>query len=220
MPIPASGKPDVVGAFRFICNAGQLRYDDPIVYPGQPGKSHLHQFYGNTSADANSTYSRCGSRRQHLHVAAQPLRLLDAGDAQWQRRRRPARISWRSITSAVRLAIRNARCRAAIRKAEGNCVPLPNGLRFVFGYDMINPAKLADGLPVLQLQGPGSVPGHISDIVTAAKNCPAGAQLGAVIDAPDCWDGKILTAPITGATLPTRAMATGAISSARPLIRT
>ena len=30
-PIPGSSAPDVVGAFRFICNAGQLRYDDPIV---------------------------------------------------------------------------------------------------------------------------------------------------------------------------------------------
>jgi hypothetical protein len=49
-------EPDPVGAFRFICQPGQLLYDDPIVYPGQPGKSHLHQFYGNTAANAYSTY--------------------------------------------------------------------------------------------------------------------------------------------------------------------
>jgi len=30
--------------------------DDPIVFPGQPGASHLHDFFGNTSTDANSTY--------------------------------------------------------------------------------------------------------------------------------------------------------------------
>jgi hypothetical protein len=29
--------------------------DDPIVYPGQPGVSHLHDFYGNTTTDAYST---------------------------------------------------------------------------------------------------------------------------------------------------------------------
>ena len=46
--LPASAYPDTVGAFRFICGAGQLTNDDPIMYPGQPGKSHLHQFYGNT----------------------------------------------------------------------------------------------------------------------------------------------------------------------------
>src|SRR5437773_1769395 len=32
--------------------------DDPIVYPGQPGASHLHDFFGNTSVDAASTYSQ------------------------------------------------------------------------------------------------------------------------------------------------------------------
>ena len=31
---------------------GQLKADDPIVYPGQPGRSHLHQFFGNDAADA------------------------------------------------------------------------------------------------------------------------------------------------------------------------
>ena len=56
-PIPASAAPDVVGAFRFVCSAGQLLHDDPIVYPGQPGKSHLHQFFGNTGANASSTYA-------------------------------------------------------------------------------------------------------------------------------------------------------------------
>src|SRR5207237_1141249 len=54
--IPASAVPDVVGAFRFICGAGHILYDDPIVYPCKPGKSHLHQFYGNTGANAFSTF--------------------------------------------------------------------------------------------------------------------------------------------------------------------
>ena len=56
-PVPASAAPDFLGAFRFICNPGQVLPDDPIVYPGQPGASHLHQFYGNTGANAFSTYS-------------------------------------------------------------------------------------------------------------------------------------------------------------------
>ena len=32
-----------------------MAFDDPIVYPGQVGKSHLHVFFGNTGANANST---------------------------------------------------------------------------------------------------------------------------------------------------------------------
>lgn len=31
--------------------------DDPIVSPGQPGAAHLHDFYGNQSVDAFSTYA-------------------------------------------------------------------------------------------------------------------------------------------------------------------
>ena len=31
--------------------------DDPIVYPNQPGASHLHDFFGNTTTNASSTYA-------------------------------------------------------------------------------------------------------------------------------------------------------------------
>ena len=31
--------------------------DDPIVHPGQPGASHVHDFFGNDSANAFSTYA-------------------------------------------------------------------------------------------------------------------------------------------------------------------
>lgn len=54
--LPPTGAPDDVGAFRFLCNAAHVSYDDPIVYPGEPGASHLHQWFGNTAADAFSTY--------------------------------------------------------------------------------------------------------------------------------------------------------------------
>lgn len=45
------------GKLRFLCEPSHLLYDDPIVYPGQPGASHLHHFFGNTSSNGNSTYA-------------------------------------------------------------------------------------------------------------------------------------------------------------------
>jgi hypothetical protein len=33
--------------------------DDPIAYPKQPGASHLHDFIGNTTTNAFSTYAGC-----------------------------------------------------------------------------------------------------------------------------------------------------------------
>lgn len=39
---------------RIYCTVSHLSYDDPIVFPNQPGRSHLHLFIGNTSTDAVS----------------------------------------------------------------------------------------------------------------------------------------------------------------------
>ncbi len=41
--------------FQADCAVTHTAPDDPIVYPGQPGKSHYHTFMGNTSTDAGST---------------------------------------------------------------------------------------------------------------------------------------------------------------------
>jgi hypothetical protein len=42
---------------RFFCDPSHLAYDDPIINPGQPGAAHLHHFFGNETARANSTYT-------------------------------------------------------------------------------------------------------------------------------------------------------------------
>ncbi len=46
---------DEGGQFREGCEFSHFAYDDPIVFPGQPGASHLHIFFGNTDANAYST---------------------------------------------------------------------------------------------------------------------------------------------------------------------
>lgn len=37
---------------RVYCPVSHFSYDDPIVYPDQPGAAHLHMFWGNTEANA------------------------------------------------------------------------------------------------------------------------------------------------------------------------
>jgi Domain of unknown function (DUF1996) len=37
------------------CRFSHTSNDDPIVYPGQPGRSHAHTFFGNRTTDAAST---------------------------------------------------------------------------------------------------------------------------------------------------------------------
>ncbi len=44
------------GQFRAGCEFSHFGYDDPIVFPDQPGAAHLHMFFGNTDVNAYSTY--------------------------------------------------------------------------------------------------------------------------------------------------------------------
>ncbi|MGI9607789.1 MAG: DUF1996 domain-containing protein [Acidimicrobiales bacterium] len=46
-----------LGQFRTQCSFSHFAYDDPIVFPGQPGAAHLHMFFGNTHANAKSSYT-------------------------------------------------------------------------------------------------------------------------------------------------------------------
>lgn len=196
--IPVSAKPDVVGALRFNCKAGQVLADDPIVYPGQPGKSHLHQFYGNESANAGSTYASLrttGTSTCNRGVAApanrsaywMPAMLDGSGNVVKPNfvsiyyKRRPASDPKCSLSSGD-------------PRAEGNCLTIPNGLRFIFGYDMLT-GKTPTGELYFNCQGPTAKPGVYPNLPTALSNCPAGNQLGAVIKAPGCWDGKNLDSP-------------------------
>ena len=211
--IPASMAPDVVGAFRFMCAAGQLAKDDPIVYPGQPGKSHLHQFYGNLNANANSTYA---SLRQNGGSScegnpATPGQAVNRS-AYWM----PAMLDGKGSVVRPdfisiyykRRPISDPKCSltSGDPQAEGNCVPLPNGLRYIFGYDMVS-GQAATGSFYFNCDGPTAVSGHYGTITEAMAHCPTTPtpvkqwdgsykdtynRLGAVVMAPSCWDGKNL----------------------------
>ncbi|MBB3347304.1 DUF1996 domain-containing protein [Sphingomonas sp. BK069] len=186
--IPPSGVPDVVGAFRFICTAGQIARDDPIVFPGQPGQSHLHQFFGNTGANAFSTFntlrtsgdSTCTNRLNRSAYWV-PAMLNGKGGV--------VRPDFVSIYYKRRPAA-DPEC----QRMGKACVALPRGLRFVFGYDMVS-GKAPTGHGYFNCQGNGAKEGHYADIVEAASHCQIGSQLGLIINAPNCWNGKDLDSP-------------------------
>jgi Domain of unknown function (DUF1996)/Beta-propeller repeat len=53
-PSPAEGASGI-GQFVLRCGYSHTLADDPIVFPGRPGASHLHDFFGNTTVNAFST---------------------------------------------------------------------------------------------------------------------------------------------------------------------
>lgn len=194
--IPQSASPDFVGAFRFICGAGQILRDDPIMYPCQPGASHLHQFYGNLEANAFSTFdslrksgkSTCANGNVAVNRSAYwtPAMLDGKGNV--------VQPDWEAVYYKRR-PLNDPKCSrtSGDPQAEGDCVPIPNGIQFIFGWDPAKPdVKTPD---YFNCDGPGATGGHYPDIPTAAAFCPVGSQILATLDAPSCWDGKNLDSP-------------------------
>ena len=193
--IPPSAAPDVVGAFRFICMPGHLKSDDPIVYPGQPGKSHLHQFFGNDTTDANSTYASL--RAAGNSTCMSPLNR----SAYWMpavlnglgKVVRPDYVTIyykrRPLTDPIVSDPKHP-------QYQGQGVKLPNGLRFIFGRDMLNLSAPQTGAISFACDGPTAPPGKSwKNLEDAQAECPVGNRIGARISAPDCWDGKNLDSP-------------------------
>lgn len=59
------------GQFLTSCPLSHRRNDDPIMHRGHPGMSHSHEFFGNTSTNASSTYAS---------MIEGPTTCSDAGD--------------------------------------------------------------------------------------------------------------------------------------------
>ena len=137
--LPGSMGADPVGAFRMICGAGQILYDDPVVYPGQPGKSHLHQFYGNLGVNANTTYASqrttggttCGDPTLPYGVNRSgywmPAMLDGAGNVV-----KPVYVA----IYYKRIPASDPRCTRSNPGSIGNCVGIPTGIRWITGYNM------------------------------------------------------------------------------------
>lgn len=195
--IAPSAAPDVVGAFRFQCNAGQLLYDDPIVYPGQPGKSHLHQFYGNLHANFASTYkslrtsgnSTCGGAVNRSGYW-QPAMLDGKGNA--------VRPLYTTIYYKRRPSSDPVCSDRNNRAYQGKCVPLPNGLKFIFGYDMLTksaPTGSFDWICVSHGEPVNNAVFPTLKNLADSGICGVGMEIWSRGHSPTCWNGKDLDSP-------------------------
>lgn len=187
--IPVSAAPDIVGAFRFICQPGQVNWDDSIVYPGMIGASpHLHQWFGNTLANGQSTYKSLRTSGESTCMGPmnrsaywQPAMMNKLGQVV-----RPDLIS----IYYKRLPKSNAKCGAGGKY----CIALPRGMRYIFGYDM---KRMHEAQPENQqfiwkcLTPQQNYRGELQQRFDTL-DCPAGHTLIVTISSPDCWDGKFL----------------------------
>jgi hypothetical protein len=199
--VATTGVPDVVGAFRFICSPAHLAKDDPIVYPGQPGKAHLHQFFGNTAANAYSTYESL--RTTGESTCNNPLnRSAYWIPAMMDGKGKVVRPDYVSIYYK-RFPSSRPECTPGSPSFAGTCIGLPRGLRMVFGYNMATGSYDNDrqwpANVYFDCDGATARSGHYATIMEASANCPSAPngdgsynKLAAVISSPGCWDGKNL----------------------------
>jgi hypothetical protein len=155
--------------------------DDPIVYPGQPGMSHMHTFYGNTSTDAYSTVhslaaaspSSCGRGMGTSDLSAYwvPSLMKKNGDG---------------TSSVVKHDLHTT---VYYRRAGGGMgpgvQPFPVGLRMIAGSSMAT-SDQPQRLSIVQWTCGGGGPKRPHIIA-----CPAGPStaLHASLFFPSCWDG-------------------------------
>lgn len=185
MRIMQNGRPtmpgDGTGAFRIVCEPTHMSFDDPLVYPGQPGASHHHTFTGNDSTNASSDLNAL--RNQGNGSCA-------GGDANKS-------AYW--IPSMVDLDTGAAYAPdfwIVYYKSGYNNIPLnsiqelPEGLKMLAGTPMRNehyddPYEVG-AHPHYHCHNGTPGPLEKQDTIPA---CGAGASILAEIDFPNCWDG-------------------------------
>lgn len=172
-PVDGSANADLVargGQFAISCRFSHRAPDDPIVHPGHPGRSHLHDFFGNVSTDASSTartLARAGTTcgKVQDRAAYWVPALLRGG--------RPV-----DPTAA------DAYYRVAAGVDARSVRPYPYGLKMLAGDAMATSPQ------------PRSVVawgcGRRPDVSAAPPTCPRGAPLDLRVTFPDCWDGEHL----------------------------
>ena len=172
---PTIAKTRDSAVFTVDCELSHQAQDDPIVHPGQAGRSHPHDFFGNTTTDADST---------GRSLLGEPTTCEDPEDtaAYWSP----------SIIDGERF-VRPTRLRAYYRAAPGVDaatvrVP-PLGLQLLAG-DMHTPP--GERSPVSRVGwGCGLRPKRWR--TSPPQDCTDRSPLTLHLTFPDCWDGEHIT---------------------------
>jgi uncharacterized protein DUF1996 len=161
--------------FFINCPASHTAPDDPIVFPSQPGASHMHQFFGNRTVNSGSTYSE-------MVVGGTSCALVADTAGYW------VPVAYQGVTELVPRSV-NVYYRPTTAKLAPD-VAFPADFRMVAGSGRVaNQPRVgtADLAHVYWNCGP-------TDSTKLAeptqKNCGS-KQVRANILFPACWDGVL-----------------------------
>ncbi len=168
---PAADPAQSRGRLVVECLPSHSAHDDPLVFPGEPGRSHLHDFFGATGIDAFSTPDS-----------------LDGGPTTCQIRQDRAGY-WVPALYHDGEKVDPQSSVAYYRAAPGvdptSVRSLPYGLEIIAGDGLAREPQSTD------VVGWGCGPNP--RLTAAPTQCSAQAELRLHVVFPDCWDGANLT---------------------------
>ncbi|MEV6862179.1 DUF1996 domain-containing protein [Streptosporangium subroseum] len=175
-PPPPPGPIVRVAEFLAECPFTHRLPDDPIVFPGLPGGSHMHSFFGNPSTNANSNLAslqqaNSSSCAPSIDISSYWVPTLYSNNVPVE----PTGTTFYYLGEGV-----NAETLARTQ-------PIPLGLRIVAGNAKATGPNDPTSTARWSCLHAGQVnPGK--DFVT----CPAGTMMESYLDFPQCWNGRDL----------------------------
>lgn len=177
-PAPVTGNPVKVPEFHATCTVSHHAKDDPIVFPGMPGASHHHTFFGNDSTDASSTLgslraatTNCDPKQDH---SAYWVPTLYANGVQQD----PTEVT---VYYGSRL------------KDPSRTQPFPAGFKELTGSAMTQTDTPDHQGNHFWCAGIGGSIGRSAD--GTMPICAKTAHIVRQVTFADCWDGKHLDSP-------------------------
>ncbi len=167
------GSPE--GQFRLACEYSHFNYDDPIIYPGQPDKSHFHMFFGNTETDAfttedeliNSGGGTCQGYELNRSAYWVPALLDGKGNA--------------VVPYQIIIYYKT--------KSPQSVIAMPQGLQMIGGNDLSNSFEAGN-----ELHWSCGDSGNKYNVTNRIPDC-GGDVINASVQFPNCWDGVNLSKP-------------------------
>ncbi|MGH2679735.1 MAG: DUF1996 domain-containing protein [Actinomycetota bacterium] len=172
--VPLSARSASASArFHIECDHHHFKKDDPIAHRGHPGMSHMHEFFGNTSTNANSTWlslRRAGTNCDNKADKA----------AYWMPALRKNGLLKKAVAGHFYFR--------GVHHNLGAVRAFPPGLKIIAGNKH---AMRPQSTRVVAWSCRGSSGTGQATI----RDCGAGGQVKALIKFPSCWDGRRKDSP-------------------------
>jgi hypothetical protein len=178
-PIPTDARRNA--EFNAQCTYSLSLPDDPIVFPGMPGASHMHSFLGNDRTNAATTTDDL------FAFTASSCRPAEDHSAYWiptlYEHDQP--VEPKSVTVYY----------GSLLPDKTKTVPFPRGLTMIAGDAKRQVATPQGAVNQFYCVGAGPLDGVTRSTDGNWPVCAPGATLMFTLRFPDCWDGVHLDSP-------------------------